>query len=159
MIETMAFSGKKLFSKDIDEAEAQLKLVFPESYRNFLLKYNGGSPEECAFDFNGDKLKVQGDDIKYFFNLGGKKTNDVVHKSLSKDFIVPEGVILIANTHTSNFFLLSLREDSYGQIFYKDHEFEDTLQFDPQNNVFPESIVKVSDSFEGFISNLYDPDD
>ncbi len=159
MIKTMTLSEKTLTAKDIKEAEAKLNLIFPTSYKNFLLKFNGGSPEECAVDFDGNKLKIQGDDIKCFFNIGGKKTYDVVHKSLSKDFILPDGVIFIASTHTSNFFLLSLRSDSYGEIFYKDHEFEDTSPFIPKESVLPESIVKVANSFEEFIASLYDPDE
>lgn len=159
MITTMTSPEQKLLSQDILKAEKSLNLKFPNSYKEFLLKYNGGTPDECAIDFDAAKLKVQGEDIKYFYSIGGKKTNDVVHKSLSKDYTLPDGVIFLANTHSSNFFLLSLRDDSYGQLFYKDHEFEDTIPFEPNKNILPESMVKVADSFDEFISMLYDPDD
>lgn len=155
----MILSEKKLLVKNIEEAETKLHLNLPNVYKTFLLKYNGGSPEECAIDFDGNKLKIKGDDIKYFFSLGGKKTNDIVFKSLSNDFSIPDGLIFLANTHLSNFFLLSLRNDSYGEVFYKDHEVEDTLPFTPTKKILPESIVKVSDSFDEFIANLYDPDE
>jgi len=155
----MTLSEKKLQIQDIKEAESRLDLHFPNSYITFILKHNGGVPNECAIDFDGEKLKTQGDDIKYFYNIGGKKTKDLVYKSLSNDYLIPSGMIFLANTHSSNFFLLSLRKDSYGFIYYKDHEFEDTIPFDPSNGVLPESIVKVSNSFEEFISNVYDPDE
>ena len=43
--------GEKLSSKDIKEMEGELNLSFPKDYKDFLLKTNGGMPEdEVEFD-------------------------------------------------------------------------------------------------------------
>lgn len=65
--------------------------------------------------------------------------------------------LYIEYTHSSNFFLLSLRDDSFGSIYYKDHEQEDFSDFDVDD--LPESIIKVSDSFHDFLSRLYEVED
>ena len=66
--------GEKLSSKDIKEMEGELNLSFPKEYKDFLLKTNGGMPEdEVEFDFieNGtsdeDEFE-QGSDIHYFYD-------------------------------------------------------------------------------------------
>ncbi|WP_196812481.1 MULTISPECIES: SMI1/KNR4 family protein [unclassified Pseudoalteromonas] len=155
----MTLSDKNLSAEDIKNAEEELSLKLPEPYKFFLLQNNGGVPEKCAIDFQAKKLRLQGDDIKFFFSIGGRVTNDIKYKNKPMNNLLPQGLIYIANTHSSNFIILSTREDSYGQIFYKDHEFEDQTPFDPINNKLPESIVKIADDFDEFIAKLYDPDE
>ena len=155
----MSNIGCKLSSKDLETAENELGYALPEEYKYFLLKYNGGVPVESYINFEADKLNLPGDEIKKFYGLGVKPTNDIVHKMKGIGYNLPEGLIFIANTHGGNFFLLSLRDDSFGQIFYKDHEFEDKSSFDPSDNILPESIVKISNSFDDFLVRLYEDDE
>ena len=155
----MSNIGCKLSSKDLETAENELGYALPEAYKYFLLKYNGGVPVESYIDFEADKLKLPGDEVKKFYGLGVKSANDIVHKMKEIGYNLPEGLVLIANTHGGNFFLLSLRDDSFGQVFYKDHEFEDKSPFDPSNNILPESIVKISNSFDDFLVRLYEGDE
>lgn len=155
----MTLSEKNITVEDVNNAEEKLALKLPELYKLFLLQNNGGVPEKYAIDFQAKKLRLQGDDIKIFFSIGGKVTNDITFKNKPINNSLPQGLIYIANTHSSNFIILSTREDSYGQVFYKDHEFEDKSPFDPINNQLPESIVKIADDFDEFIAKLYDPDE
>ena len=159
MLANMKNTGCALKNEDILGIESYLNVKVPQDYKAFLLRFNGGIPEESCIDFNGEKLNIPGEDIKFFFNIGKKVTNTLKHKMDSIGDNLPAKIIYIANTHGGNFFLLSLRDDSYGSVYYKDHEYEDTLDFDPLNNLFPESIVKVADNFDEFLSRLYDPDD
>ncbi len=159
MLKTMRKTGIQVTEIDLSGVEKQLGYSLPLSYREFLLKYNGGVPDESCIDFDGEKLKIQGDEIKRLYSIGGKPTDDLIHKINTIGYTLPEGIIFIANSHGGNFFLLSLRQDSYEEVFYKDHECEDKTPFDPERGFFPESIVKVADGFDDFISRLYESDD
>lgn len=154
----MEDSGIKISEDDVLKIEKKLNANLPHSYKKFLMSYNGGKPIESNIDFDGSKIKISGDSIKRFFGISEKPSNDLLHKMESIGDYIPEKTFFIANTHSGNFFILSLREDSYGKIYYKDHEVEDKTEFDPSNNKQPESLVFVADSFDDFISRLYDPD-
>jgi len=159
MLKNMKKTGNSLTKTDLSSIEKQIGYSLLKPYKEFLLKYNGGIPDENYIDFNGKKIDVSSDEIKKFYGFGGKTSNDLVHKLNSIGDILPKGMIFIANTHGGNFFLLSLRQDSYGEVFYKDHEYEDETPFNPENNLFPESIVKVANSFDEFLSRLYEFDE
>lgn len=151
--------GDQLNGSDILNLETELTYSLPNSYKDFLLNTNGGVPVESYIDFNENNLKVPGDEIKRFYGVGGKASTDLLHKMESIGDNLPKGMIFIANTHGGNFFLISLREDSYGEVFYKDHEYEDKLPFDKKNNPLPESMVLVAENFSNFLGGLYNPDE
>jgi cell wall assembly regulator SMI1 len=138
--------------------EKLLNAKLPPSYRAFLLKTNGGEPLECGIDFAAPKLKRKGDTVSYFFEVSDDPTYGIA--PMMEDFgsDIPPGMIFIGNSPGGNYFLLSLRPGSYGQVFYKDHDFEDKTPFDEAKGLLPESIVKIADSFEEFQARLYDPD-
>ena len=152
-------TGKELSLGDLEGAESELGYVFPEPYRKFLLKYNGGEPTESYIDFKAEKLKLPGDAVNVFYGLGVKPCDDIIHKMKVIGCQLPEGLIFVADTPGGNYFLLSLRDDSYGEIFYKDHEFEDNSPFDPNSKMLPESIVKISNNFDDFLACLYNGDE
>jgi len=159
MLTNMKKTGESLTKTDLLSIEKQIGYSLPAVYEEFLLQYNGGIPDESYIDFKAQKIDVASDEIKRFYGFGGKATNDLIHKLNSIGDILPEGMIFIASTHGGNFFLLSLRQDSYGEVFYKDHEYEDETPFNPESDLFPESIVKVANSFDEFLSRLYEFDE
>ncbi|MBZ9558059.1 MULTISPECIES: SMI1/KNR4 family protein [unclassified Modicisalibacter] len=148
-------TGKNLSLSDFEEVERKLKKPLPMAYKKFLLKHNGGEPRESYIDFDAEKLNLSGQAINVFYGLGVQPCDDIVHKIGSIGDQIPEGVIFIADTAGGDHFLLSLRKDSYGEIFYKDHEFEDLSPFEPSKNILPESIVKVANTFSDFLDALY----
>ena len=149
--------GEKLSELDIQDVENKISYLLPNDYKLFIMKFNGGVPKKSNIDFCENKLLIPGDDIKRFYGFGVKPTNDFLHKMEVMGDEIPEGFVYIAYTHSSNFFLLSLRDDSFGSVYYKDHETEDFSDFDIKN--LPESIIKVSDCFEEFLSRLYEVED
>lgn len=155
----MTATGKRLGPEDLERAENELGYELPVAYKKFLLKYNGGVPLESYIDFEAEKLNLPGDEVKKFYGLNAKPANDILYKMKEVGHNLPLGLVFIANTHGGNFFLLSLRDDSYGHIFYKDHEFEDKSPFNPSNNILPESIIKVSNTFSSFLDALYEDDE
>ena len=89
----MTLSEKNISVEDVNNAEEKLALKLPELYKLFLLQNNGGVPEKYAIDFQAKKLRLQGDDIKIFFSIGGKVTNDITFKNKPINNSLPQGLI------------------------------------------------------------------
>lgn len=156
---TVNSSGEKIDVFDLKRLEESLGLVLPEDYKEFLLGFNGGVPVESYVDFEANSLKVPGEEVKRFYGVGVKPTNDIEHKCRTIGGYIPEGFIYIANTHGGNFFLISLRNENYGHVFYKDHEIEDVEDYDPMSGRLPDSIIEVAPSFGDFLEMLYESED
>lgn len=159
MLTEMIKPGSSTSIEAIRSLENSLNAALPESFVNFLLLYNGGRPKERAINFDSAKVGNGGDYIKRFYEISDNAAQDIAHKIKSIGDSIPTGCIFIASTPGGNYYLLSLRNDSFGKIYYKDHEYEDHTAFDPKNGLLPESIVFVSESFDDFIARLYDPDE
>ncbi|MDA0954001.1 MAG: SMI1/KNR4 family protein [Proteobacteria bacterium] len=60
--------GPKIATQDIALVEAELGVVLPDSYRRFLLQYNGGSPTPDTIDVPGANGSPT--DVQVFFGIG-----------------------------------------------------------------------------------------
>lgn len=143
---------------DIAALEKVLGAPLPPSYRAFLLKTNGGEPVEQSIDFDAPSLRRKGDTIAYLYEVSDDPTYGLVPNMRDFGDLIPKGFVFIAISPAGNYFVMSLRPQSYGHIYYKDHEFEDTKSFDETTGAVPESMVKVADSFEAFQQRLYNID-
>src|SRR5882762_5438868 len=59
--------GPKIETRDITALEAELGAVLPDSYREFLLLYNGGVPTPGTVDVSG--LRGTPTDVQEFFGI------------------------------------------------------------------------------------------
>lgn len=159
MLNEMEVSGLGVGLQGIESLELKLSLKFPHSYKDFLLKFNGGEPVERAIDFDGSKISQVGDYIASFYEVSEDVSYGILKNYVNHGDTIPSGMIFIADSPAGNLFLLSLRNDSYGEVYYKDHEIEDESDFLPELGILPESMVKIADSFDIFTSMLYDPDE
>lgn len=156
----MEGKGPEINEDSIIKLEASLKKNLPKDYREFLLEYNGGEPIQRAIDFDAQKLRTSGDYIASFYEVSDDITYGVLENIKNHADLIPEDMIFIADSPGGNYFLLSLRNDnSYGKVFYKDHEFEDKSEFNPQTGLLPESMILVANNFSEFLEKLYDPDE
>jgi hypothetical protein len=158
MLKSIKTFGNPTSSSALIALEEKLAAKLPSAYREFLLRSNGGRPVECCIDFDAPKLRCEGDTVNFFFEISEGSTYDIEHMMESFGSHIPQGMIFIGTSPGGNYFLLSLRPHSYGQVFYKDHDFEDFLEFDEAINQLPESIVKIAATFDEFLERLYDPD-
>lgn len=55
----------KINIEEFQAVQEQLGVIFPEDYRECILKYNGGCPKPSSYDFNGYKGKVFGFLLSY----------------------------------------------------------------------------------------------
>jgi cell wall assembly regulator SMI1 len=148
-------SGPKLTEKNISEFEKQFNIKLPDDYRAFMLKNNGGTPEEdWAFDFVDITTNTKTDsDIQNFFVIYDEETykDDDLRKSyriLRENGEVPVGILPIADDPGGNLICLSVSDKNYGEVFFCDHELED-----PDTGYLVMSVI--AESFSKFIDNCY----
>ncbi|MCI8575918.1 MAG: SMI1/KNR4 family protein [Bacilli bacterium] len=99
---------------EISKVESHYSFVFPQQYKDFLLKYNGGFTPKTKFKANGISS-----DIKGFYGFG------TVELSIKREFIeewIPNKLFPIACDSFGNYILISIAGDKYGNIFFSDHE-------------------------------------
>lgn len=159
MFKEMESEGPKLDINELSKLEKEIGIEFPLDYKEFLMEFNGGEPIERAIDFESIKLHKQGDYVATFYEVSNDVSYGILPNMVNHGRDLPVGLIYIASTPSGNYFLLSLREDSFGKIFYKDHEICGTREFDYDRGILPKNIELISESFGELLSRLYDPDE
>ena len=120
---------------DAFERETGLELV-PE-YREFLLRHNGGRPDDNSIDLPDlDDSTVVND----FFGLLPGDDYDIRGELEMYDGRIPPGALPIAEDPGGNLFLLSLAGDTKGAVFFWDHE--------------EENAHRIAGSFEEFLASI-----
>ena len=135
---------------ELRQIEADLRLELPKNYREFVIIYNGGHPEECAFTYQIPTGGTGGSVVNRFLSFARGGGHDFVdffrtYKSPGAERIASD-LIPIASDPFGNLVCLSIQGPRCGQIFFWDHEDED-----PANH---SNEYYVSDSFESFLDSL-----
>ena len=148
-MEIDGFGGVDL--KVIEKFQKNRGILLPEDYKNFLLKYNGGTPKikystfrvkelstniilDCLYGLNVEKRQL---DLEYINDEFGDE-------DLSE-------AIIIGDDPGSGFIVLLNYEKLKGIIYYLDDEFN-FEQSTEENNMY-----KISDSIKEFIDSLEEP--
>lgn len=99
----------------IVELENKFNISLPTQYRKFLYKYNGGDTPETKY-----KAGRKSSDLRAFYGFGE------VGYSIDKFTDLPEwidnGIFPIACDSFGNFIAIGVNEDTYGKIYFADHE-------------------------------------
>lgn len=143
-----ASRGVKPNLKDVENFEAETGLIFPESYREFLLIHNGGIPDNSRISIPGHKARI----IQSFYALTNPAKIYTIRYLVEtyKDRI-PKEMLPIANDPAGNLFLINAGSGrDYGKIYFWNHEQESDAETQP----YYENIYFVSDSFSDFLNNL-----
>lgn len=101
----------------IKEYEEKYNLTFPEQYRKFLLKYNGGRTPKTKFKINRVNSGIR---ALYGFNKADEHYNFDKFRKLD-DFITMN-VIPIGGTVFGDYVVIGIGEDNYGKIMFKYHD-------------------------------------
>jgi cell wall assembly regulator SMI1 len=147
--------GPELSESDVDRVEEQLGASLPDSYRAFLLKFNGGRPDHYHFDVRG--WRHQTSLVNDFNGIVPGEYNDLVEHAEVLEDRVPSGFIPIADDPGGNAILLSLEGPTRGTVYFWDHEEEPD---DPGEALddYP-NIYRLADDFETFLEGLKQRDD
>lgn len=101
-------------SEELSKIEGQYQITFPESYRNFLYRYNGGYTPRTKF-----KVKKISSNVKGFYGLGKVKLS--VNQEMLEKWI-PQKLFPIACDSFGNLILLCIAGARYGNVYFCDHE-------------------------------------
>ncbi|OOE12565.1 SMI1/KNR4 family protein [Fictibacillus arsenicus] len=145
------YSNKILGTKDnILEADLQalekiFNFIFPSSFKNHYLLYNGGYPEK-GLHVGNDYNEYVVDNFIPVKNENGRSLFSFL-PLLNDEKIKPSWLIPFADEEGGNLFCFSISEKDNGAIYYYNHEFE--YGDNPENH-----IVYLSQSLPNFINKL-----
>ena len=147
--------GQKLSEADVVRVEEQLGALLPDSYRAFLLEFNGGRPDPHDFDVPG--WRHQESLVNNFYGIVPGESNDLVENAELLEDRVPSDFIPIAKDPGGNRILLSAEGPTRGSVYFWDHEEEPD---DPGEALddFP-NIYRLADDFDTFLEGLKPRDD
>lgn len=135
-----------LNSDNLDKFESNHSLTLPKEYRTFLLTHNGGAPEPS-------NVKIIESDVQWIYGIhNGENWASLEQHIKTYENRLPSKTLPIANDSCGNIYLLSLRNDSFGEIWFWDHENES----DEIADEYFENTTKVNLSFPEFLSELYE---
>jgi len=133
---------------NVDGFETVIGKKLPDDYREFLFNFNGGRPESNEFSVPAQKSAAG---INLFYGLlKAKEWGDLLYQREMLMDRVPKDVLPIGEASCGNAVCLSLRPDTYGQIFFWDHE----LEADEGQEATFSNLFLISNSFTGFLSDL-----
>ncbi|MBL9178383.1 MAG: SMI1/KNR4 family protein [Verrucomicrobiaceae bacterium] len=111
---------------DLEHLESRLGVKLPQDYKIFMMLHNGGKPAASVFNF-AERGAQTSASVRRFFAL------DDSHKfySLNKHISIyhgrhPPGMVPVACDSFGNLILLECAGEHYGNVFFWDHENEDT---------------------------------
>lgn len=150
-------SAAPLTREEIDRLESQLGVSFPEDYIEFILKNNGGEPEEdWLFDFNDGVSESENTSVirgfyKFYLHEDDSPSYDDLVKicnTMWKEKAFGRDMVAIADDPGGNPICMCVSGENFGKVYFADHEFEDTKT----GYLF---MSEVAPSFSAFMDKLY----
>lgn len=106
--------------KEIEDFEYKYSFEFPDMYKDFLLKYNGGKTPKSEFKIN----KISSD-IRAFYGLGNADKyyhyDTLVKINMFNDWL-EEQVIPIATNVFGDYIMIGIGSENNGKIFFCYHD-------------------------------------
>lgn len=124
--------GAEGSSAAVAELERKYGVLLPSEYCAFLRKYNGGFTPKTRFKIGG-----AASDLRGFFGGGSAKLN---FDNVNLDSWIKGKLFPIACDSFGNYVAISLREETYGKIYFYDHETENKISL-------------ICDSFSSFLGH------
>lgn len=144
---TIHTSEPQLSEGDVEQLEAELRLIFPPAYRAFLLRYNGGYPNPNAFERESNNRKGrQLSMVADFFGIEDLR----LYREMLIDRM-PENLMPVACDSGGNMIVVSVAGKDVGHVYFWDHNRE--TEPPSYSNVY-----KAAPDFQSFLESLHDPD-
>ena len=149
----MQKSGTPLNDVEITQFEIQFQIELPQDYKAFMLKNNGGVPEnDWAFDYV-EKGYANSSIIRDFFVLYVEETHAYddlkkAYKMVKEDSSVSSDFMPIATDPGGNTIFLAVGGENYGKVYFSNHELDDA-----ETGYMVMSLI--ADSFSDFIDKCY----
>ena len=103
--------NKPTSDKEVVKLENQLQVTLPAEYRSFLLKYNGGVPNNLEFTAEkyGDSI------LREFLGLGVGDIHDIYYGLATFKGRVPTEFLVIGRDLAGNMILLGIKDKYVGK--------------------------------------------
>ena len=126
--------------------ETALGYTLPSDYRDYLIGFNGGIPDNTFFWIEEE---TDGSGIHQLYGLHSAKSSSLDIYIGDDHCGVPSGFLPIGDDGVGNNVIIGLTETNRGLIFFLDHEIHTY-----NNHESMDGIVKISNSFSSFMSIL-----
>ena len=111
----------------IADFEDKFTIKFPEEYKEFLIKYNGGNTLQTSF-----KIKKESQDIRAFYGFENADYEYNFQYLIDHDFLsdyIEVDYLPIAEDSFGNYILLGIAKQNYNLIAFFDHEKQKIIPF------------------------------
>ena len=138
----------------IENLERYISLKFPESYKNHLLKYNGGQCNPNVFNFteNGESTQSNIDWFLAIYDGEYDNLQDYIKDYKIDEKRLPNHILPIAHDPGGNLICISCGRKDYGYIYFWDHENEVDYQVSGDDDY--SNLYLIEDDFDKFINGL-----
>ena len=132
------------------EYQKEIDGVIPQSYADFLKKYNGGDTEDMVCRFKRDS-EIEPVLIVSFFGVNRNDDKDILRLYRDYNGRIPSTSIPIAEAEGGNVICLNLSDFGYGGVYYWDHEEE----YDSKSHErISDNMYLISESFDVFMESM-----
>lgn len=130
---------------ELHDFQKENGMKLPEGYKRFLLESNGRVPRP-------NRNKKPSTVVAYILGMhnGSHYASLYKHIDMFRNRL-PVSTFPIATDPFGNLFIMSVHPDSYGHIYFWDHEGEPEFQ----DGHYVDNCYFVSYSFDEFINNLF----
>lgn len=128
-----------------EKFQSKLDFKLPKEYKDFLLKYNGGTPEPNIYENKNISISVQ-----YFYGIDDDLFSSIENKIKVMINRMPDAVIPIAEFEGGDVACLVLSKEKYGEIFLWEHD-KECEEFYAKNI---NSMKRIAKSFNNFLTLL-----
>lgn len=134
MSELNFIRGNRVEVVILEKLEAELGLVFPESYRNMILEHNGARVKPNAY-----RISNRVESINNFFDIN--KTYEFFNE------LLPSKLVPIGRDAGDNLICLDFRQEDSTPVLFWDYEIAE---------ISSGALSFVADSFEEFLDMLFE---
>ncbi|MBN9565604.1 MAG: SMI1/KNR4 family protein [Alphaproteobacteria bacterium] len=134
----------------LEALEQVWEFKLPSSYRDFLLRYNGGIPVNDTFYFKKDPSS--GSIVQLFLGVTPEKHANLLGHLRTYQGRILDTMFPIAYDPSGNLILLVVKGPDREKVFFWDHELEADSEWGQEPNY--SNLTLVADSFEEFVANL-----
>jgi hypothetical protein len=141
----------RLSERDLKNFEECVGTKLPSEYRSFLSEYNGGKAEGNVFDVICHSKEYENtDSVRVFYAITGTQGGTtLIEEYAQMRERLPIGILPIAEAECGNMVCISVVRESFGYVYYWDHELEndyDETLFSP--------LVEIAPDFDTFLRLL-----
>lgn len=126
----------------------QYLLSFPHEFIVYLKKHNDAELEPNALDISDNECCV-----RYFYGTSNEEYADIWDIYEMYKERIPEKCVPIADADFGNQICMSLQEDTYGKIYFWDHEIMDT-DVDEICKINIEDMIEMAVSFTDLLNKI-----